>query len=151
MHKTMNLRGCVMFRIVEKNLFFSCFNSYLIYLRKIVQNIEAVITAICWCLSNFILFGCLSPLVDVARSIHFGARPSFHPWPTIFHFSRYLLFHFLNNVVLFPQLVPLFSDVEIQDLKDSLGLKILCVLSIVLHVHNLKNSLKFKLLAFWKK
>ena len=68
----------------------------------IVQNIEAVITAICWCLSNFILFGCLSPMVDVARSINFGACPSFHPWPTIFHFSRYHPFHFLNNVVLFP-------------------------------------------------
>ena len=147
----------------------------------IVQNIEAVITAICWCLSNFILFGCLSPMVDVARSINFGACPSFHPWPTIFHFSRYHPFHFLNNVVLFPlwifssllrkncfsfrfvqsppptppqfgQLVQLFSDVEVQNLKDSLWLKPAYVIYIIPYIYHLKNSLKFKLMPIiWKK
>ena len=49
----------------------------------------------------------------------------------------------------FGQLVQLFF----QDLKISLGLKILCKLYIVLCVYIciLKNSLKLKLLAFWKK
>ena len=44
----------------------------------------------------------------------------------------------------FGQLVQLFSDVEIQYLNDSLGLKILYVLFIILYMYNLKNILKFK-------
>ena len=43
----------------------------------------------------------------------------------------------------FGQLVQLFSDIQIQDLKDSLGLKILYVLHIILHI--------YKLLEFCKK
>ena len=62
----------------------------------------------------------------------FGFCPNFPPPP---HFG---------------QLVQLFSDVEIQDLKDSLGLKMLHVYY-RLFIDNLKNSLKFKLLVFWKK
>ena len=38
-------------------------------------------------------------------------------------------------------------DVKIQDLKDSLGLKILNVLYIILYIYNLKNSLKFKIVG----
>ena len=41
-----------------------------------------------------------------------------------------------------------FSDVEIQDLKVSLGLKILYILY---DIYNLKRNLKFTLLAFWRK
>ena len=51
----------------------------------------------------------------------------------------------------FVKLVQFFSDVEIQDLKDSLGLKILYVLYIILYIYNFKNSLKIKLWPFWKK
>ena len=43
-----------------------------------------------------------------------------------------------------------FSDVEIQDLKDSLGLKILYALYVIFYIYNLKNSLKFTLLALQK-
>ena len=43
----------------------------------------------------------------------------------------------------FGQLVQLFSDVEIQDLKVSLGLKVLYIL----YLYNLKDSSKLKLLA----
>ena len=35
----------------------------------------------------------------------------------------------------FGQLVQLFSDVEIQDLKVSLGLKMLCILYIILYIY----------------
>ena len=51
----------------------------------------------------------------------------------------------------FGQLVQLFSDVKIQDLKVSLELKIKYVLYNILYIYNLKNSLKFRLLAFWRK
>ena len=40
----------------------------------------------------------------------------------------------------FGQLGPLFLEVEIQDLKVSLGLRILYVLYIILYICNLKNS-----------
>ena len=40
----------------------------------------------------------------------------------------------------FGQLGPLFSEVEIQDLKVSLELRILYVLYIILYICNLKNS-----------
>ena len=43
----------------------------------------------------------------------------------------------------FGQLVQLFSDVRIQDLKVSLGLKVI----FILYLDNLKDSSKFKLLA----
>ena len=45
----------------------------------------------------------------------------------------------------FGQLIHLFSEVEIQGLNDSVGLKIVNVLYIILYIYNLKkNSLKFK-------
>ena len=49
----------------------------------------------------------------------------------------------------FGQFVQLFFRRRIQDLKVSLGLKILFILYDILHIYNLKNS--FKLLAFWSK
>ena len=49
----------------------------------------------------------------------------------------------------FGQLVQLFSDVEIEDLKVSWGLKILYIHYNILYIYNLK--IQFKLLSFWRK
>ena len=48
---------------------------------------------------------------------------------------------------LFGQLVQLFSDVKIQDLKDILGLKILIVLYIILYIYNLKRQFKVHIIG----
>ena len=49
----------------------------------------------------------------------------------------------------FGQLVQIFSDIEFQDLKVSLGLETLY--DILMNIYNLKNSLMSKLLAFWRR
>ena len=51
----------------------------------------------------------------------------------------------------FGQLVQLLPDVEIKDLKVTLGLKRPYILNDILYIYNLKNSLEFKFLVFWRK
>ena len=67
-----------------------------------------------------------------------------------------LLFFWILSKLPFPpspqfrQLVQLFADVEIQDLKVSLRLKVITYIHYkILNIYNLKNNLKLKLLAFW--
>ena len=45
----------------------------------------------------------------------------------------------------FGQLVQLFSDVGIQDLKESIGLKILYVLYFIPYIYNLKKQFKVRI------
>ena len=47
----------------------------------------------------------------------------------------------------FGQLVELFSDVEIQDLKVNLGLKILCIHYNILYIYNLKKHFKVQIIG----
>ena len=57
---------------------------------------------------------------------------------TVSRRKKLLLFWILSELPPSPpfgQLVQLFSDVEIQDLKVSLGLKMLCILYIILYIY----------------
>ena len=69
---------------------------------------------------------------------------------TVSRRKKLLLFWILSELPPSPpfgQLVQLFSDVEIQDSKVSLGLKILCVLYIILHIYNPKEQITVQIIG----
>ena len=82
------------------------------------------------------------PLIVITRPPKFRRL-----WALIGTVSRENAFFWILSKIPPGHLVQLFSDVEIQDLNVSLGLKILYILYIILHIHNLNKQFKVQIIG----